>query len=209
MDSPAKKSDKEKKEGKDLLKIPRLGFFKINLLVQKNIQPKIYIRFLRWILSSGKFIVIAVELLTISAFIYRYKLDSELIDVQEKIKEITPFVQSLNNNEILIRQTQFQLQSIHQIKNSSPDFDQIFSKIALLTPQSIRLTNISLESSTPGKNDVTIAGITPSNFELSTFIKTLQLDPLFSHIALTNISFEGETSFIITGNLNMSGGKRS
>lgn len=209
MDNPAKKSDKEIKGGRDLLKVPRLGFFKINLLVQKNIQPKIYIRLLKWILSSGKFIVIVVELITISAFVYRYKLDSDLIDVQDKIKEIVPYIQSLKNNEILIRQTQFQLQTIQQIKNDSPAFDQVFTKIALLTPQNIRLTNISLQVTSPVKTDLTISGVTPSNLELSTFIKTLQKDPTFSNITLTNISFEGETSFIITGNLNNKGGQQS
>ncbi|MDO8638340.1 MAG: PilN domain-containing protein [Candidatus Daviesbacteria bacterium] len=198
-----------KKLGKDLLKVPRLGFFKINLLVQKNIQPKIYVRLLKWILSSGKFIVIVVELITISAFVYRYKLDSDLIDVQEKIKEIVPYIQSLKNNEILIRQTQFQLQTIQQIKSTNPAFENIFTKIALLTPKSIRLTNISLQITSPVKTDLTISGVTPSNLELSTFIKTLQNDPTFSNISLTNISFEGETSFIITGNLNNKGGKQS
>lgn len=204
MDSKAKKS------GKDLLSIPRRGFFKINLLVQKNIQPKIYIRLLKWMLSSGKFIVIIVELITISAFVYRYKLDAELIDIQDKINnELVPYIQSLKDNEILIRQTQFQLQTIKTIKSASVDYAQIFSKIALLTPQSIRLTNISLDALSPAKTDLTISGITPSNLELSTFIKTLQNDPIFSNIILTNISFEGETSFIITGNVNKSGGKNS
>ena len=207
MDNPAKKSDKEGKSIKNLLKVPRLGFFKINLLVQKNVQPKIYIRLIKWMLSSGKFIVIVVELITISAFVYRYKLDAELIDLQEKIKETVPYIQSLKSNEILIRQTQFQLTSIAQIKNSTPDYTQIFSKIALLTPQSIKLTNISLDSSKPGTTDLTISGNTPSNRELSLFIKTLQKDPMFSNISLTNISFEGETTFIITGNVTGKGGK--
>lgn len=205
MDSREKKSAKE---GRDLLKVPRLGFFKINLLIQKNIQPKIYTRLLKWMLSSGKFIVIIVELITISAFVYRYKLDSELIDLQEKIKETVPFVQSLKNNEALIRQTQFQLQNIKQIKSNALDFDQIFTKISLITPKSILLTNISLDASSPIKTNLTISGITPSNIELSTFIKTLQKDPFFSNINLTNISFEGETTFVITGSL-VKGGKES
>lgn len=208
MDNPAK-DNHSKKSGKDLLKTPRLGFFKINLLIQKNIQPKIYVRFLKWALSSGKFIVIVVELITISAFVYRYKLDSELSDLQEKIKEVIPFVESLNNDEILIRQTQFQLQTIKQIKSDAVNYDQVFSKIALLTPKSIRLTNISIDSSTPVSSGLTISGITPSNFELSAFIKSLKGDQTFSNISLTNISFEGETSFIITGNLNKKGGKSS
>lgn len=208
MDNPAK-DNHFKQSAKDLLKTPRLGFFKINLLIQKNIQPKIYVRLLKWALSSGKFIVIVVELITISAFVYRYKLDSELLDLQEKIKEVIPFVESLNNDEILIRQTQFQLQTIKQTKSNAINFDQVFSKIALLTPKTIRLTNISIDASTPANPGLTIAGITPSNFELSAFIKALKAEPMFANMSLTNISLEGETSFIITGNINRSGGKSS
>lgn len=188
---------------KEAWKNTKQAFFKVNLLIHKEDQPKIYLRFLKWLLSSGRFILVFVELLTIGAFVYRYKLDTDLIDIQEKIKEQIPYIQSLKRDEILIRQTQFQLATIKQIKQSNPDYTTTLLKIAQLTPQNIKLTSIALDrTQTFPKVSITINGQTSSNIELSAFIKALQKDPVFTDITLTNISFEGQTMFTITGSLN-------
>lgn len=189
---------------------PKLGFLKINLLLKKEAQLKIHRRLLKWILSSGRFIVIFVEIATIGAFVFRYKLDSELLDLQEQIKNQIPYIQSLKQNEIVIRQTQLQLSTIKQIKSGSPNFAAIFARIATLTPYNIKLTNITLDraQSFP-KTTVIISGQTSSNFELSAFLKALQKDPNFAEITLSNVSFEGQVTFTITGSLSEKGVKSS
>ncbi|MFH0937233.1 MAG: PilN domain-containing protein [Candidatus Daviesbacteria bacterium] len=202
--------DSEKNLAKRLLKNTQQSFFKVNLLIFKEEQPKFHIKLLRWMLSSGRFIVVFVEILTISAFVYRYKLDSDLLDLQEKIKEGVPYIQSLKKDEDAIRQTQFQLKTIKEIKNASPNFAAIYVQIAKLIPVSIKLTNINLDRSQSfSKTNITISGQTPSNLELSAFIKALKSDPTFTNINLTNISFEGETTFTITGSLAEKGAKNS
>lgn len=175
---------------------------KVNLLIHKGDQTKLYIRLFRWILSSGRFIVVIVELVVIGAFIMRYKLDSELIDLQEKIKEQVPYIQSLQQDETTIRQTQFQLTTIKQTKAEGLIFSAALVKIASLTPKNIKLTGITIDrtQSFP-KTTLFISGQTPSNRELSAFIQLLQKDPAFSEISLTNISFEGQTIFTISGSL--------
>lgn len=184
----------------------KLPIFKVNLLIKKGEQLKLQVKLIRWLLSSGRFIVVFVELLTISAFVYRYKLDTDLADLQDSIKERVPYIQSLKNDEILIRQVQFQLNNIKQTRNENPNFAQVLSKIALITPKNIKLTSISFDrtQSFP-KTSLSISGQTPSNVELSAFVKALQKDPIFAEITLTNISFERQTNFTITGILNGKG----
>lgn len=74
--------------------------------------------------------------------------------------------------------------------------------LTTIIPQSIKLNNITFDRglSYP-KTSVTITGESPSNIELSIFIKELQKNPVFSDINLTNISFDKQTVFTITGNL--------
>lgn len=184
------------------------SLFKVNLFINKGDQPKLYLQISKWLLSSGRYIVIFVELLVIGAFVSRYKLDADLASIQEQIKEIAPYVESLKGDESIIKKVQFQLSSISQIRSNNPNFSQIFMDIAKLTPKSTILTNITLEkdSKSPQVN-LSITGQTPSNIELSAFIKALSKNPQFSNINLTNISFEGETIFTITGTLNQSGEK--
>ncbi len=180
---------------------------KINFLVHKGENVPLPARFLKWILSSGRFIVIVVEIIVIGAFVYRYKLDADLVSLQEEIVQQSSYVESLKNDENLIRQTQFQLSSIRTVKTTRVDYPAILTKIATLTPQTTRLTNISIDKAADlSKVNITISGRTPSNVELSAFIKALQKDPIFSEIALSNISFESQTVFTITGNIKPKGG---
>jgi Tfp pilus assembly protein PilN len=179
---------------------------KINFLVHKGENIPLPVRFIRWILSSGRFIVIIVEVIVIGAFVYRYKLDADLITLQEDITQQSAYVESLKNDENLIRQTQFQLSSIRTIKQNRVDYPVILNKIAQNTPKSARLTNISIDKSTDlSKINLTISGRTPSTADLSAFIKALQKEEEFEDISLSNISFESQTVFTITGFIKQKG----
>ncbi|RJP47240.1 MAG: hypothetical protein C4584_00715 [Armatimonadetes bacterium] len=184
--------------------------FKVNLLIIKGEQIKLHLKLLKWILSSGRYIIIIVELIVISAFVARYKLDSDLLNIQEQISEQVPFIKSLENDELLIRQTQFQLNTIRQIKNEAPDFARILSTIAKLTPRNTQLINIGINrTENIGKTNLSISGRTVSNLELSAFINALEEEPIFTEVTLTNISFEGQTVFTITAALSPGQGRKS
>lgn len=203
MSGSAKKSEKPPKNQK-------LPIFGINLLIHKGETIKIQLRLLQWLVSSGKYIAIFVELIVIVAVIFKYKLDSDLSDLQKQIDERSQFIQSLSADESLIRQTQFRLSTIKQVRIGNSDFASILFKISTLTPTRITLNNISF--SRPSPNDAfkfSASGETPSNVELSVFIKALQKDPLFSGVILTNISFEDKTIFTITGDLVPQEGQKS
>lgn len=219
MSTPAKDSPKEPPKKKEALltadklamqKGSKLPIFRINLLMRKEEQLKLQVRLIKWLLSSGKFIVVFVELLTIGAFVYRYKLDTDLADLQERIGEQVLYIQSLKNDEALIRQTQFQLATIKQSRNEGSDHAETLLKIAQLTPKNIKLLNITMNraQSFP-KTTFVITGETPSNLELSAFIRALQKDPAFMDTTLTNVSFEGITIFTISGALSGKGVKSS
>ncbi len=184
--------------------------FKVNLFVHKGEKPKLYIQAFSWLLSSGRFIVIFVEIIVIAAFVYRYKLDNDISDVNTKIKEQEPYIQSLQNEENTIRQVQLQLQSIKVAKSNNPSFSPVIQKIADITPTAISLTNITFDRTQNfPETDIIISGVTPSNLDLSAFLTVLKKDPYLAQITLSNISFKGSTDFTITGKLNIPSGGQS
>lgn len=176
--------------------------FQINLLAHQDQELNFQTRFLKWVLTSGKYIVIVVEVVVVGALVYRYKLDSDLAGIQDKIKQEVPYIKSLQKDEQEIRLTQFQLASIKQIKSQNPDYVKTLNLIASLSPQAIKLTNISFDQTQffP-KTTFSISGVTSSNLEVSNFIKALKSSPSFTEITLSNITFQGQTSFTITGSL--------
>ncbi|MCL5410058.1 MAG: PilN domain-containing protein [Patescibacteria group bacterium] len=181
--------------------------FKVNLLVHKEDQLKIEFKLVKWLLSSGKFIVIFVEIIVVGAFIARYKMDADLAAIKAKIAEQVPYIQSLKEDEILIKQTQFQLNTIKQIRQESPAYTSIMQKISQETPQDIILSNVALDRTrTYPTTSITITGTTPNTISLAAFLRALQKDSSFTDVTLTNLSLEEKSDFTITANLNGKGG---
>lgn len=165
--------------------------FDIDLLHPVGGQSKIYLQIFRWLLGTGRFIVVFVEIIVIGAFISRFKLDSDLVNLQDQIKEQVPYIQSLKKDESLIRQTQFQISSIKQIKANNPDWSKLITKLASLTPLNTRLSNINLDSTqNASKTLISIAGEASSNIELAAFLKAIQDQTTFQDAQLTNISYD-------------------
>ncbi|MFA5932709.1 MAG: PilN domain-containing protein [Microgenomates group bacterium] len=181
-------------------KIPTL--FNVNLLIHRGEEEKLYAKLIKWALSSGRFIVIFVEIITISAFVYRYKLDGDLADLQDQIKTQAAYITNLKSDEQLIRNAQFQISSLSKLKSEKADFISPLESFNTIIPKSMRITNITFDRNLAyPKSSFSITGQSPSNLELSVFIKSLQQNHSFSDVNLTNISFETQTNFTITGNL--------
>lgn len=175
--------------------------FRVNLLELKDKQIPLEVKLLKWAISSGRYIIIFVEMIVIGAFVFRYKLDSDLTTIQEQIKEQVPYIESLKNSEVEIKRTQDQLANIRKFKSGAPDLSQVFAKIALLTPKNIRLTGINLDRTQNfPKTGLAITGQSPSTSELSFFISGLKKESSFTEISLTNISFEQQAIlFTVSG----------
>jgi hypothetical protein len=61
----------------------------INLLPKEEFEKKPLGKFLVWALSIGRYIVIFTELIVILAFLSRFKLDRDLADLNQSVREKT------------------------------------------------------------------------------------------------------------------------
>lgn len=179
------------------------GLLNLNILFSQTNQPKLYSRIFRWLLSSGKYLVILVELAVIAGFVLRVKFDTDISEIQDKIKEQIPYIQALSDDERQVRLVQLQLSTIKQVKHDNPDFVSALNKISTLTPRVVRLTGINFDHTQAGsKTALKITGQSPSNYEVASFIKALQNDPTFTDITLASISIDKDVvNFSIIGNL--------
>lgn len=184
---------------------PFSNLLKVNLLYHPEDQLKLHIRLFKWALSYGRYIVVIVELIVIGAFVFRYKLDADSVSLQEQIQSQEAYVKSLSTVETTLKTTQYQLSEIAKYKSENPDYKQFFTKLAAITPKTIKLNVVDLtKGETVGKMDLTITGVTPSNVELSAFMKALQKEPMLENMTLANIAFDGSTTFTISGFLKIS-----
>lgn len=161
----------------------------LDLLRPQSSPEKLPVKFLRWLLSSGRYTFIFVEALVLMAFITRFKLDADLANTKEAIEQEAPFIESLKPYEILIRQTQLKLSTIAAFRANIPDYPQILKRIADQTPPGIQISSIRLEKGV-GKVTILISAQAKTNSDLSNFITGLKDDGYFSAVNIASVGLE-------------------
>ena len=178
----------------------------IDILKPQSEGEPLTTRLLRFLLSTGRFIIIFVEIIVLAAFVSRFKLDSDLQTNTENINRQIPVIESLKIDEQIIRQTQLQLATIYDIKQSGPTFATILQKISAQTPTGVKLITISLEKSS-GKYLLKINGTASTNADLSSFVAGLRSDSSFTDVSIANASLEQNAIvFTLGATIKTSGG---
>lgn len=176
---------------------------KLDLLHPQSNPERIFVKATKWALSTGRYIVIFVELIVLGAFIARFKLDADLANYKENIEQQIPYLESLKADEVLIRQTQKQLATIRELRSSSYNYAPLFKAVSDQTPQGVILSDVSLEES-KGAMGLKLSGSAQNNNELATLLFGLRGSNVFSNITLANVSLDKDViNFTITGNANL------
>lgn len=156
---------------------------KINLLPQEDFEKKPLGRFLLWALSAGRWLVIITELIVISVFLARFKLDRDINDLHEAIKQKQMIVQSYSPFEKDFRAFQKRLAMIKTLEKQKTDVGNILSTVSRVLPNDLVLSQFSLAD-----DNVTISGLALSEEGLGSFIAGLSSSSKFKNLNLSNIT---------------------
>ena len=184
---------------------PRLTL-NLNLLKPQSNPEKLPVKLIRWLLSSGRYVFVAVNGLVLLAFFMRFKLDADIAAKKEAIEEQIPYIESLRPYEILIRETQLKLSTIDSAKKNYLDWSSILKKISDQTPPGIKIVNINIAKNL-GIATIHVSGQTPNNNDLTNFISGLKEDGAFSEVSLAGVGVEqGVIKFTIDATAKLEGG---
>lgn len=174
----------------------------VNLLYPQGSPEKIFVKFVRWALSYGRFIVIVVEILVVSAFIARFKLDSDLSALKDEINSKLPYIESKIIDEALINQTQLRLDLIGQNNQNASKWTDTMKKISDQTPLTVQLNSLNITTNDTGTLQFRLNGVSNSNASIGQFLNGLRADPTFKNVNLSNIAIEqDQITFTITGDI--------
>lgn len=168
----------------------------INLLPRK---PSSYLdRFLSWISTYGRFIIVLTELVVLVAFASRFKLDRDLIDLQDKIKQEESMVKSLTSIEKKSRNLQARLSQIASLNGVSQSSMVVLSEISALVPANVFLDELTLE-----EQSVKIQARAFSGEGISNFVKRLGNNSYLSNVNVSQVdrdeSLGGQVKFTVMG----------
>lgn len=161
----------------------------LDLLRPQSNPEKLPVKFIRWLLSSGRYILIFVEAVVLIAFISRFKLDTDLAERKDAIEQQIPYLESLKPYEVQIRQTQIKLSTIGNIRSSAANYPLILKEIADQTPARVKLISLNLTKDTGGVN-IQINATSESNNDLTSFVAGLKGDQIFSAVTVASVSLE-------------------
>lgn len=152
----------------------------INLF--KSRKGSFFDRFMKWALTVGRIVVILTEAIALSAFLYRFVLDQQLIDIHGRIKQKQAFVNYLKSNEDTFRNLQERLSITSEITNRGKQTITLFSDIVNFPSSDISFNNVFLS-----ENQIKIDANVQSVSTLTNFITSLRENPKIQSVSLDKI----------------------
>lgn len=147
--------------------------------------------FINWTLGAGRVLIIAVELIALSAFLYRFILDSQLRDIADKIKQEQAIVLQQKKNEDLYTNLQQRLALASSFSNQASDNIKIFRDIINFAPIGLNFTNLTLDN-----NTIRIQASVSSVYSLSSFINSLKSYSKTDTVSIDKIENKTENAVI-------------
>jgi len=174
--------------------------FLVNLLPVSDFEKSAFGKIVYWFLSVGRFIIIAIELLVILAFLGRFSLDRNLTDINDRINEKQAIIKSMDKMQAEFLSLQKRLESVNTLNSQQLPSDKILTVLSSVTPADIYFDVLSLDA-----QSVSIDAAALSEASLFTFLSGMQKSSLFTEINLTNLTTEGsgnpEIKFSLTASL--------
>jgi hypothetical protein len=152
----------------------------INLV--KNKQIPLFEKFMNWVLTVGRLIVIVTEIVAVVAFIYRFSLDEKLVDLHSAIKQKQSIVSVLKNDESKYRNLQDRIALAASFSEKGIKTSRAITDIISLVPNATIINNLTIN-----KDKASIDINTASLSSLSDFISSLKNYNGIKSISIDNI----------------------
>lgn len=171
----------------------------IEFLPQEEWEKSSFGKFLKWSLSIGRYIVIFTELLVVLALLSRFKLDRDLSDLNEEIKQQQAIIEASSQFEEEFRLLQSRLAKAETLSENSTQPVTVLQEISSLVPVNVILSNLNIND-----KDISFNAETLDETGLATFIQKLQTSPKFYNVNLSQISSSSKEKATITFSINLS-----
>jgi Tfp pilus assembly protein PilN len=153
----------------------------INLLPEREFAGTVTGRILSWIISTFRVIVIATEILVMTAFLSRFWLDAQNTDLNEEIEQKRAILAASQDFEKQFKDTQQRLR-IYSALNTIRVPSTYISAIAQKLPPDVSLVNVTKTS-----QEIDIEGQTTNEHSAQQFVVNLNSSGLFEEVSLTEL----------------------
>lgn len=145
-------------------------------------------RFLNWLTTAGRFIIVFTELIVICAFISRFWLDRKNSDLSEIVRQRKAIIESTQDFQKEYNLLQNRLKYIQNFYDNQPDFPGKIDSLVASTPTDITFSKLTISQNT-GTKDLNASFLLTSNKESSIvdFIANLSVNPDIKSVNVESI----------------------
>jgi Tfp pilus assembly protein PilN len=155
----------------------------VNLLPREDFEKTTLGRIMKWALTSFRIIVIAVEFVVISGFLFRFWLDVQISDLDDEITQKAALISSKSDFERDFRRAQTKLNLFSEVTGPENVSLGTFQEVVASLPADTQLISFSRQADT-----LLIAGATLFENSITGFITNLEAKDRFSTVTLKQIS---------------------
>lgn len=163
----------------------------LTINLAKNRGDTFWDRFISWALTAGRIVVILTEGIALIAFLYRFTLDRQLVDLHDHIAQQTAVVNLLKNNEASFRNLQNRLDVAKNVMTSTNQFTKVFTDVLGSIPEDMDVTTFQMTADT-----VRIEGTLQSITSLRTLVDKIKAYPLVTSVSLDKIQTNTSTATV-------------
>lgn len=159
----------------------------IEFIPQEDWERTSFGKFLKWLLNIGRWIVIITEFIVILAFLSRFKLDRDLTNLNEQVRQKQAIINSSSNLEKEFRFLQKRLTTAENLKKSQIEAQQVLDIFTELIPFGIQLSNFNYAS-----QKISFTASANSEIAFAGFLKNLKDSPKFKSVDISKVSTNEE-----------------
>lgn len=165
----------------------------INLLPQEEFAASPLGRVVTWLMSTFRVIVIFTEMVVMLAFLSRFWLDTQITDLDDKIKINQVRIQAFSTFEKTWRGAQARLSIFSQLTTDANSQYPVVGSVSAFMPTDISLSSFSITGGV-----LQIKGVGFSEQSISQFLVNLENAGRFEEVELTQVDSNEDASIVFT-----------
>jgi hypothetical protein len=169
---------------------------KINLLPPSDFELSFWGKFLKWGVTTGRYVIIVTELIVIIAFLSRFKLDSEVASLTDEIRGKKNLLDAQTEFETQFLKIQNRLSSADLVMNSSLLASEETVKVESTVPVGVKLVSLDIQKTVDG-----ITANTTEKTSLGTMLRQMSKMNSWKSIDVVSLSADDIEGIIMTLNL--------
>lgn len=164
----------------------------INLLPQEEFATTPLGRFLGWLTTTFRVLIIITQIVVVGVFFSRFWLDAKISDLNELLRAKEAEVLSYQEFEKDFKQKQEQIQIFKDITTREIPKSEIIMTLTSYLPLGANFKNITIQ-----ENQISLSGRATNEDQISTFITNLESDKNFKNVTITSIGSQEDAEELL------------